>query len=107
MMGLLASWDRDAQLDILASQDPGIAARFPSIPTEAYKDALQLIGPGGQTWQGAAAIEQLIRILPKGRLMSWAFAIPLARPVADRFYRWFARNRYRLGCSDHCRTRIP
>jgi predicted DCC family thiol-disulfide oxidoreductase YuxK len=23
----------------------------------------------------------------------------------DRFYRWFARNRYRLGCGEHCAVR--
>ena len=25
--------------------------------------------------------------------------------LADRFYRWFARNRYRLGCGAHCQSR--
>jgi predicted DCC family thiol-disulfide oxidoreductase YuxK len=30
------------------------------------------------------------------------FSIPFARPLAERFYRWFARNRYRLGCGEHC-----
>ena len=24
------------------------------------------------------------------------------RPLVDRFYRWFARNRYKLGCGVHC-----
>jgi predicted DCC family thiol-disulfide oxidoreductase YuxK len=27
------------------------------------------------------------------------------RALADRFYRWFARNRYRLGCGSHCQSR--
>jgi predicted DCC family thiol-disulfide oxidoreductase YuxK len=27
------------------------------------------------------------------------------RPLVDKFYRWFARNRYRLGCGDHCSVR--
>jgi len=27
------------------------------------------------------------------------------RPLAERFYRWFARNRYRLGCGEHCQFR--
>ena len=30
-----------------------------------------------------------------------------ARPLADRFYKWFARNRYKLGCGDHCQLRTP
>jgi predicted DCC family thiol-disulfide oxidoreductase YuxK len=27
------------------------------------------------------------------------------RPLAEKFYRWFARNRYRLGCGEHCQLR--
>ena len=86
-------------------QAPGVTARFPWIPAKAYLEALQLIGPAGRTWQGAAAIEQLLTILPKGKLVSWLFKIPFVRPIADRFYRWFARNRYRLGCGEHCQLR--
>ena len=59
----------------------------------------------GSTWQAAAALEELLNVLPKGRLISWLFSIPFARPLADRFYRWFARNRYRMGCGQHCAVR--
>ena len=102
---MLGKWDRDRELEIISSQTPGVQARFPWIPPRAYVDALQLVGPGGRTWQGAAAIEQLLDVLPKGKLLSWIFSIPFMRGVADRFYRWFARNRYRLGCGDHCQSR--
>ena len=44
-------------------------------------------------------------VLPKGGLLSWLFRIPFARPLADKFYSWFARNRYRMGCGDHCAVR--
>jgi predicted DCC family thiol-disulfide oxidoreductase YuxK len=27
------------------------------------------------------------------------------RTATDKFYRWFARNRYRLGCGEHCAYR--
>jgi predicted DCC family thiol-disulfide oxidoreductase YuxK len=43
--------------------------------------------------------------MPKGKLVSWVFKLPYARPLAERFYRWFARNRYRLGCGEHCTYR--
>ncbi len=102
---MLRAWDRDEQIEIVPSQASGVMARFPWIPARAYADALQLIGPGGRTWQGAAAIEQLLEILPKGRLVSWIFKIPFMRTLADRFYKWFARNRYRLGCGAHCQSR--
>lgn len=96
--------DRDSQLEVVASQTRGVMARFPSIPASAYAESLQLIHRDGRTWQGAAALEELLNVLPRGKLMSWVFSIPFARGIADRFYRWFARNRYHLGCGDHCRT---
>ena len=101
----LRKWDRSEMLEIIPSQGPGVTARFPWIPPRAYADALQLIAANGHTWQGAAAIEQLLDVLPRGKWISWIFKIPLVRKVADKFYRWFARNRYRLGCGEHCQSR--
>jgi predicted DCC family thiol-disulfide oxidoreductase YuxK len=104
---VLRKWDRGGILEIIPSQTPGVMARFPWIPAHAYAEALQMVGNDGHTWSGAAAIEQLLNVLPKGRVFSWLFKIPFVRVLADRFYRWFARNRYRLGCGDHCMTRPP
>lgn len=95
-------WDRQAQIDCIPSQNPCVRARFPWIPPEAYADAVQLIGPNGRTTQGAPAIEDLLGILPRGWMLAWIFKLPLVGRLADRLYRWFARNRYRFGCGDHC-----
>jgi predicted DCC family thiol-disulfide oxidoreductase YuxK len=102
---LLRKWDRRREVEVVPSQAGGVMARFPWIPPEAYQVALQLVGPGGETWQGAAAVEKLLDVLPRGRLVSWFFRIPGMRRVVDRVYRWFARNRYRLGCGEHCQSR--
>ena len=99
----LAKWDRNKQLEIIPSQTPGLDARFPWILANEYSQSLQLIRSlDGTTWQGAASIEQLLEVLPRGKFVSWIFSIPFVRPLGEKFYRWFARNRYRLGCSDHC-----
>ena len=105
IVGLLRGWDRERILEIVSSQTPGVQARFPWIPARAYAESVQLVGPGGRTWQGARAVEQILDLLPKGGLLTWVFSIPFARPLAERFYRWFARNRYRLGCGAHCTYR--
>ena len=105
LVTVLRKWDGGKLLEIVPSQQPGVHARFPWIPARAYTESVQVIGPGGRTWQGAAAIEQLLRVLPKGRLMAWVFSIPLVRPLAEKFYRWFARNRYKLGCGAHCQLK--
>jgi predicted DCC family thiol-disulfide oxidoreductase YuxK len=107
LSNVLRDWDRHRELEVVSSQQPGVMARFPWIPARAYADALQLVAADGTTWQGAAAIEQLLTVLPRGRLVSWVFKVPFVRTLADRFYRWFARNRYRLGCGSHCQSRPP
>ena len=105
IVNVLTRWDRDKRLEIVPSNAVGVMARFPWIPAKAYRESVQLVGPGGRTWQGAAAVEQIIDLMPKGKLITWIFSIPFARPLAERFYRWFARNRYRLGCGEHCQFR--
>lgn len=103
-VGAVARWDRRHEIELLPAQNPCVSARFPWIPPQAYADAMQLIGPGGRTTQGADAIEELLRILPRGWMLGWIFKLPLVGWLADKLYRWFARNRYRFGCGEHCRV---
>lgn len=102
---VVRTWDTRRRIEVVPSQSPGLMARFPWIPREAYGKAIQLVGPGGATYQGAAAVEHLLGILPRGRLVAWIFHIPGIRVLADRIYRWVARNRYRMGCGEHCQSR--
>lgn len=106
LVKLLTKWDRGKELEIIPSQTPGVHARFPWIPARAYLESVQVIrNSDGRTWQAAAALEELLNILPKGRLISWLFKISFVRALVDKFYRWFARNRYKLGCGEHCAVR--
>jgi len=105
LVGVLERWDREERIEIVPSQNATVHARFPWIPPEAYNESIQLVGPGGRTWQAAGAIEQLLTLLPRGGLVAWVFRVPLVGRAADRFYRWFARNRYRFGCGEHCQYR--
>ena len=105
LVRLLEAWDTHKLIETLPSQNTVVLDRFPWIPASAYAEALQLVGPGGETWQGAAAIDKLLDVLPHGHLLNWVFDIPFMGGVIDRFYRWFARNRYRFGCGEHCQVR--
>jgi predicted DCC family thiol-disulfide oxidoreductase YuxK len=105
LVRLLDRWDKDDRIEAVPSQNSSVHVRFPWIPPDAYAESVQLVGPGGRTWQGAGAIEELLRVLPRGRLLGWAFGIPYVDRAADRLYRWFARNRYRFGCGEHCQYR--
>lgn len=105
LVGVLRHWDRKGELELIPFQNTTVLDRFPWIPAEAYAEALQLVGPGGRTWQGADAVERLLDLLPYGGALGWAFRIPGFGSAFSRFYRWFARNRYRFGCGEHCQAR--
>jgi predicted DCC family thiol-disulfide oxidoreductase YuxK len=105
LVKLLDRWDTRDEIEIVPFQNTTVLSRFPWIPGEAYAQAMQLVGPGGQTWQGGYAIEQLLKILPYGGLLGWAFKVPFFGRLFNRFYRWFARNRYKFGCGEHCALR--
>jgi len=105
LVKLLRRWDRHGEIEVIPFQNTTVLDRFPWIPAAAYAQAMQLIGPGGQTWQGGYAIEKLLDILPWGGLLGWAFKLPFFGELFNRFYRWFARNRYKFGCGEHCALR--
>lgn len=104
---LVATWDRRGIVEIVPFQRGGVRRRFPWIAESAFHEAMQLVGPADETWSGAAAAEQLAKILPGGRPLGCLFALPFARPIADRVYRVVAKNRGRLGCGMHCAASLP
>jgi predicted DCC family thiol-disulfide oxidoreductase YuxK len=102
----LGKWDERGLLEIVPSQGAGVGARVPGVAAGGIAEAGELNrGIDRHTRAGGAANEQIIDRLPKGKLVTWVFSIPFVRPLAERFYRWFARNRYRLGCGEHCQFR--
>ncbi len=105
LVKLLRKWDRHGEIEVIPFQNTTVLDRFPWIPAPAYAEAMQLVGPGGQTWHGGYAIEQLLKILPLGGLLGWTFKLPFFGELFNRFYRWFARNRYKFGCGEHCALR--
>lgn len=108
LVAALRKWDRHGELEIVPFQAPGVQQRFSRIEPGAFTESMQVVrSTDGKTWQGAAAIELLLDVLPRGRWIAWIFRVPLVRGIAERMYRWFARNRYRMGCEDHCRTGSP
>ncbi|MEO7102252.1 MAG: DUF393 domain-containing protein, partial [Gemmatimonadaceae bacterium] len=81
--------DKRHDFEAVSSQDPSVLERFPWIPQAAYAESLQLVRQSdGRTWQGAAAVEEILSRLRAGRWVSWLFSVPFGRRVADRLYRW-------------------
>ena len=99
---VLRQWDTRKRFWIVPSSDARVLDLFPWIPASAYDRALQMVGPGRETLEGAQAIEKILDLLPGGTPFARLLSIPVVGKLFDRGYRWFARNRSSFGCGDHC-----
>lgn len=98
----LRDWDRDARFELLAYQATGVQERFDTISFREFESSVQLVGPDGDRWEGAGAVEKILELVPRTRPFAWLFRIPLIRPIARAVYRFVARHRRFFGCGDHC-----
>jgi predicted DCC family thiol-disulfide oxidoreductase YuxK len=89
------------QLEILPCRSGPRRARFPQITEERCMRAMQLVLPDGRILEGADAVPELLRRIPRWRWMASLFAVPGARPLARRAYAWIAANRLRISCAGH------
>ncbi len=89
-------------VEALPYQDSEVPHRFPDIPDERMREAIQLVRSDGQRWEGARAAEELLKMVPRWRRLAPAFRVPGVRRIARGAYRLVARNRGRFGCGDHC-----
>lgn len=94
--------DRDDRIETVPYQDASVPERFPGIPEDRFREAVQLIDPRGRRWEGARAAEEILRVLPGWRRLAFLFRIPGVRRLAGVVYRQVARHRGRFGCADHC-----
>ena len=61
--------------------------------------AMQLVLPDGRVLEGADAVPELLRRIPRWRWAAVVLGAPGVRGVARRVYRWIAANRMRISCA--------
>lgn len=87
------------QLEILPCRSAPRRASFPQITDERCMRAMQLVLPDGRVLEGADAVPELLRRIPRWRAVAALLSLPGARPVARRVYAWIAANRMRISCA--------
>lgn len=82
---------------VIASQKPGVLSSYGLTIEEAGRGAWA-IERGGRRWEGAAAINRVLRELGGNphRLAS-AYRVGAVAAAEEAFYRWFAPRRSRFG----------
>lgn len=87
------------QLEILPCRSGPRRARFPQLTEEQCMRAMQLVLPDGRILDGADAVPELLRRIPRWRWAVPLLALPVVRPVSRRAYAWIAANRMRISCA--------
>jgi len=92
----LARWARPGAVELASFQDPSVLGRFPDLTRDQCLQAMHLVEPDGHVFGGAEAVVAVL--VTRGWLFAWTrlYYLPGLRWLADRAYRWVARNRYRL-----------
>jgi predicted DCC family thiol-disulfide oxidoreductase YuxK len=85
-------------VEILPCRSADRRARFPQVDEAACLAAMQLVLPDGRVLSGADAVPELLRRIPRWRWLARLFELPGMAPLARRVYAWVARNRMRLSC---------
>jgi predicted DCC family thiol-disulfide oxidoreductase YuxK len=94
---LVARYDDDQRIELLDMNSPAARARFPQItPADAQRE-LHVVAPDGAIHRGAAAVQQILLLLPSLRGLGECMRLPGMMRLANPLYKWIASNRYLLG----------
>jgi predicted DCC family thiol-disulfide oxidoreductase YuxK len=81
------------------------AARFPTLPRSRFRQAVQLLLPDGEVYEGAEAVFRTLALAPgSARHQFWLRLyreVPGARPLCEWGYRWIANHRPALARVTH------
>lgn len=87
------------QLEILPCRSAPRRLRFPQISDARCMQAMQLVLPDGRVLEGADAVPELLRRIPRWRWAAALLALPGVRALARHAYAWIAANRMRISCA--------
>ena len=87
--------DRHGFIELVDLRDANVPARFPQVDIDEAMRLMQAVDPRGRVYSGADAWARIGLALPPWKLIAWLLLLPGIHFVAQRFYGWIARNRYR------------
>lgn len=106
----IARWQRLTGDSVAFEPFQQAAARFPTVPRERFRRAVQLIEPQGEVFEGAEAVFRALAAAPNPGHRRWLDLyqrLPGARPVLEWGYRWVATHRPALTRLDRLVFGVP
>jgi predicted DCC family thiol-disulfide oxidoreductase YuxK len=99
-------FDTEHALEVLDLHDPAVAARYPTIRREDVLAEMHFVRPEGTIAKGHQAVREVLRVIPRYRWLALFWTLPGFDFVADRAYKWVAKNRYRWNRSVTCESDV-
>ena len=87
--------DPRSLIELLDLHDPAVPVRFPQVNIKEAMRLMQAVDRRGRVYSGADAWARIGLVLPGWKWAAWLLLVPGIHFVAQRFYGWVARNRYR------------
>jgi predicted DCC family thiol-disulfide oxidoreductase YuxK len=87
--------DPRSRIELLNVHDARVGQRFPQVNIQEAMRLMQAVDPRGRVYSGADAWARIGLALPGWKLIAWLLLVPGIHFVAQHFYTWVARNRYR------------
>ena len=87
--------DARGRVELLDLHDPEVPTRFPQIDRQEAMRLMQAVDSAGRVYSGVDGWARIGLTLPGWKLLAWLLLVPGIHFVAQRFYAWVARNRYR------------
>jgi predicted DCC family thiol-disulfide oxidoreductase YuxK len=94
--------DSEGALEVVSLHEPHVRARFPGIRLQDVLAEMHFVRPDGTMAKGHEAVREVLRVIPRYRWLSLFWMLPGFQFVADKAYKWVARNRYRWNRKVHC-----
>lgn len=105
-VAMLRRMDRKNRVAMVDIADPAFEASRYGRTQQDVMDRIHGVLPDGTVIEGMDVFRGLYAATGWGWVMSWT-RLPIARPITDAMYRWFARHRLTLtgrrGCDAACR----
>ena len=87
--------DPRGRIELVDLHDATVSARFPQVNLEEAMRWMQAVDPTGRVYSGADAWARIGLTMPGWNLLAWLLLVPGIHFLAQHFYSWVARNRYR------------
>lgn len=87
--------DPRGRIELVDLHDAGVPVRFPQVNIDEAMRLMQAVDSCGRVYSGADAWARIGLALPGWKWIAWLLLVPGIHFVAQRFYGWVARNRYR------------